>query len=82
MTLPADTAAMTTDDRTGPHATPLASYVLRVKGRPATLVYELLDVRTGERRRFSRAAALVAFLAQQGLAEGGPLPPSSGQDGT
>ena len=42
--------------------------MLRVKGRPATLVYELHDVRTGQRRRFTQAAKLVAFLAQHGLA--------------
>jgi hypothetical protein len=51
----------------GHEAAPLASYVLRVKGRPATLVFELQDVRTGRRRRFSQAAALVVFLAQHGL---------------
>lgn len=51
----------------GNDAAPLASYVLRIKGRPATLVFELQDVRTGQRRRFTQATALVAFLAQHGL---------------
>jgi hypothetical protein len=51
----------------GNEAAPLASYVLRVKGQPATLVFELQDVRTGRRSRFKQAAALVAFLAQHGL---------------
>ena len=46
---------------------PLASFVLRVTGRPATLRYELHNVRTGDRHRFARADKLVAFLRQQGL---------------
>jgi hypothetical protein len=46
---------------------PLASFVLRVTGRPAVLHYELHNVRTGERHRFLRADALVAFLREQGL---------------
>jgi hypothetical protein len=49
------------------HDAPLASYVLRVTGRPATLCYELHDVRSGVRVRFSRADALVSFLRRQGL---------------
>lgn len=57
---------MTSPDSSN-EAAPLASYVLRVKGRPATLVFELQDVRTGRRRRFTQATALVAFLAQHGL---------------
>jgi hypothetical protein len=48
---------------------PLASFVLRVCGRPVTLRYELHNVRTGEKRRFTRADALAAFLRQQGVAE-------------
>jgi hypothetical protein len=47
---------------------PLASFVLRVSGRAAVLSYELHNVRTGERRRFTRADALAAFLRQQGMA--------------
>lgn len=45
---------------------PLASYVLRVTGRPATLRYELHEVRTGARHRFASAEALAAFLRGQG----------------
>ena len=47
---------------------PLASYVLRVRGRPATLRYELCDLRSGERRVFVRVDRLAAFLRDQGLA--------------
>lgn len=47
--------------------TPLASFVLRVRGRPARLVYELLDVRSGERRRFASLQKLSAHLRALGL---------------
>jgi hypothetical protein len=47
--------------------TPLASFVLRVRGQPARLRYELLDVRTGERRRFTRLEKLSAHLRALGL---------------
>jgi len=47
----------------------LASFVLRVTGRPAVLHYELHNVRTGERHRFTRVDALTAFLRDQGLPE-------------
>ncbi len=76
MTLPADTTAMAPGKPSNKDAAPLASYVLRVIGRPAVLVYELHDVRTGRRRRFSRAAALMAFLAQQGLSDIPTWPPA------
>lgn len=66
MTQGAETAPMASRDPDNEPA-PLASYVLRVQGRPATIVFELQDVRTGRRRRFKHAAALVAFLAQHGL---------------
>lgn len=46
---------------------PLASYVLRLRGRPAVLRYELHDVRTGARKVFVRVDQLVAFLRQHGL---------------
>ncbi|MEP7119069.1 MAG: hypothetical protein ABI880_15890 [Acidobacteriota bacterium] len=46
---------------------PLASYVLRIRGRPAVVRYELHDVRTGARRVFVRFDRLVAFLRQRGL---------------
>lgn len=46
---------------------PLASFVLRVRGRPATLRYELHNLRTGDRRIFTRVESLAAFVRQQGL---------------
>jgi hypothetical protein len=46
---------------------PLASYVLRVRGRPASLCFELLDVRSGERHLFRKSASVVAFLQRNGL---------------
>jgi hypothetical protein len=61
----ADTGGMAVDQSPAPP--PLASYVLRVSGRPAVLRYELHNVRTGERHRFTRADALADFLRQQGL---------------
>lgn len=66
MTPREDTGQMAFPDSSN-EAAPLASYVLRVKGRTATLVFELHDVRTGQRRRFKQPAELVAFLAQHGL---------------
>jgi len=80
MTQDADTGSMASRDP-GNKAAPLASYVLRVEGRPATLVFELQDVRTGQRRRFKQAAALVAFLAQHGLSlDVRMLPGATGSD--
>jgi hypothetical protein len=55
---------------------PLASFVLRVTGRPATLQYELHDLRTGERHRFRRAEALAAFVRARGL----PVEPLQSDD--
>lgn len=46
---------------------PLASFVLRVRGQPARLRFELLDVRTGERRTFSSLAKLSSHLRALGL---------------
>jgi len=60
-----------------PPQAPLASYVLRVTGRPAVLRYELHDVRTGERHRFVRADTLMAFLNARGLE---PAAPGDGSD--
>jgi len=81
LTITADHAAMSTrpvDEG------PLASYVLRLTGRPATLRYELHDIRTGERHRFNRAEALAAFLHQRGLLPDVPDVrdmPGDGEDG-
>jgi hypothetical protein len=50
-----------------PSDAPLASFVLRVRGQPARLTFELHNVRTGERRRFTRLASLAAFLREQGI---------------
>lgn len=47
--------------------TPLASFVLRVRGQPARLTYELLDLRSGERRRFTSVAKLCAHLRSLGI---------------
>ena len=55
---------MAEDARTTP---PLASYVLRIRGRPATLRYELHDLRSGERRVFLSAGRLAAHLRKHGL---------------
>lgn len=46
---------------------PLASYVLRVRGRPATLQYELVDLRSGARHVFRRTESVIAFLQKVGL---------------
>jgi hypothetical protein len=56
---------------------PLASYVLRIRGQPATLRYELHDLRSGERRTFIRADRLAAFLREHGIepAENQPVEP-------
>ncbi len=54
-----------------PPDAPLASFVLRVRGQPARLAFELHNVRTGERKRFTRLASLVAFLHEQGIAQDG-----------
>jgi hypothetical protein len=59
---------------------PLASYVLRIRGRPAVVRYELHDVRTGARRVFVRVDRLVAFLRQRGLEVALPEP-SQGPEG-
>jgi hypothetical protein len=53
---------------------PLASYVLRVCGRPASLRFELLDLRTGERHLFCRTESVLEFLQQAGLPGGTPNP--------
>jgi len=50
-----------------PPDAPLASFVLRVRGQPARLAFELHNVRTGERKRFTRLASLTAFLREQGI---------------
>lgn len=64
MTLASHTAVMgAASDR----ETPLASFVLRVRGQPARLRYDLLDVRTGERRRFTSLMKLAAHLRALGL---------------
>jgi len=47
--------------------TPLASFVLRVRGQPARLRYELLDVKTGERHRFASLQKLAEHLRALGL---------------
>ena len=61
---------------------PLASYVLRVRGRPATLRYELHNLRTGDRRVFFNAERLSAFLREQGQDEldGAPSAKSQATD--
>jgi hypothetical protein len=46
---------------------PLASYVLRVRGRRASLRYELIDVRSGERHVFLRSDSVMTFLQRNGL---------------
>ncbi len=53
---------------------PLASYVLRIRGRPAVVRYELHDLRSGDRRVFVRVDRLVAFLRQRGLEVAAPEP--------
>lgn len=50
--------------------TPLASFVLRVRGQPARLRFELMDVRTGERRSFASLAKLSTHLLALGLDPG------------
>jgi len=46
---------------------PLASYVLRVRGRPATLRFEIVNLRDGTRHVFSKSRSVVAFLQMHGL---------------
>jgi len=46
---------------------PLTSYVLRVLGQPARLRFELLDLRSGERRVFRRPESVMEFLERNGL---------------
>lgn len=55
---------MADDARTSP---PLASYVLRIRGKPATLRYELHDLRSGDRHVFLSAERLAAHLRRHGL---------------
>lgn len=66
MTVHGDTARMP-GRRHNEQDAPLASYVLRITGRPAVLRFELHDVRTGERFRFARIDSLAAFLRERGL---------------
>lgn len=64
-----------------PSAAPLASYVLRVVGVPASLRFELHDVRTGARRVFRHPASLAEFLLHHGVAiELAPETPSTPTD--
>lgn len=58
---------------------PLASYVLRIRGRPAVVRYELHDLRSGVRRVFVRVDRLVAFLRQRGLDVAVPEPGPDGE---
>lgn len=67
---------MAEDTRTTP---PLASYVLRIRGRPATLRYELHDLRSGERRVFLSAERLAAHLREHGLEVEGSTPGTGGR---
>lgn len=53
---------------------PLASYVLRIRRRAATLRFELDDLRTGDRRVFVGIDRLVAFLHRHGFAPEGIEP--------
>lgn len=64
MTLPLQTVPMA---KASDRDTPLASFVLRVRGQPARLSFELLDVRTGERRRFASLKGLSSHLLALGL---------------
>jgi hypothetical protein len=64
LTIAVDTARMSEAARTDK---PLASYVLRIRGQPATLRFELDDLRTGDRRVFLGIDRLVAFLREHGL---------------
>lgn len=67
MTLPPQTVHMA---KASDRDTPLASFVLRVRGQPARLSFELLDVRTGERRRFASLAKLSTHLLALGMDPG------------
>ena len=64
LTVSADTARMSEAARSDK---PLASYVLRIRGRPASLRFELDDLRTGDRRVFASVDRLMAFLREHGL---------------
>lgn len=46
---------------------PLASYVLRVRGRPASLRFEIVNLRDGARHVFKQPRSVVAFLQTHGL---------------
>ncbi|MFO1316647.1 MAG: hypothetical protein U1F58_13675 [Burkholderiales bacterium] len=46
---------------------PLASYVLRVRGRPASLRFEIVNLRSGARHVFRQSRSVVAFLQTHGL---------------
>ncbi len=46
---------------------PLASYVLRVRGKPASLRYELVNLRDGAKHVFRRAQSVAAFLQAHGI---------------
>lgn len=78
----ADTARMAEASRSDK---PLASYVLRIRGRPATLRFELDDLRTGDRRIFIRIDRLVTFLQARGLGldslESSSRPPADAREG-
>jgi hypothetical protein len=64
-------AAMATPDEPLPmhqgDQKPLASYVLRVRGRPASLRFEIVNLRDGARHVFRRSRSVVAFLQTHGL---------------
>jgi hypothetical protein len=64
LTIAADTARMSEGARSDK---PLASYVLRIRGQPATLRFELDDLRTGDRRVFVGIDRLAAFLRERGF---------------
>ena len=62
---------------------PLASYVLRVRGTPATLRFELLNVRDGARHVFKRAQSVMVFLQAHGIRlDELPEPGHGGVDGS
>jgi hypothetical protein len=46
---------------------PLASYVLRVRGQPASLRFEIVNLRDGARHVFRQSRSVVAFLQRHGL---------------
>ena len=71
VTIRPDAAAMASQDEslaTHPDdKKPLASYVLRVRGRPATLRFEMVNLRDGTRHVFRQSRSVVAFLQKHGL---------------